>query len=99
MVTHQAGSAGVVEMSWEEFVRCFDLEFAPSIEVKRLVREFQELQQTTKTVAKITAKFQERALLILQYAAIEYMRRMRYHSIERDDLHESLSFSRCKNPE
>ena len=58
-VTHHVGSAGVVEMSWEEFVRRFDLDFAPSIKVQWLVREFHELQQTTKTVAEITAKFWE----------------------------------------
>ena len=49
--------------------------FAPSIEVQPLVREIQKLQQITKTTAEITAKFQERALLIPQYAVDEDVRR------------------------
>ena len=63
-VTSQVGADGLAEMTWTYFVRSFNLEFAPSIEVQCLVREFQELQQTTETVAQITAKFRERALLI-----------------------------------
>ena len=55
-VTSQVGAAGVAEMTWVEFVRRFDLEFAPPIEVQRLASEFQELQHTTETVAEITAK-------------------------------------------
>ena len=47
----------VDEMSWEEFEQRFDLEFASAIEVKRLVREFQDLHRTTETMAEITAKW------------------------------------------
>lgn len=43
-MTSQVGAVGVAEMSWAEFVRIFDLEFAPPTEVQRLVREFHELQ-------------------------------------------------------
>ena len=43
-VTSQVGAAGVAEMTWAEFVRRFDLEFAPPIKVQRLVREFDDLQ-------------------------------------------------------
>ena len=39
-VTREVGSVGAAEMSWEEFMRRFDREFAPPIEVQRLVREF-----------------------------------------------------------
>ncbi|XP_023736709.1 uncharacterized protein LOC111884641 [Lactuca sativa] len=95
-VTSQVGPDGVAEMSWAEFVRRFDLEFAPPIEVQRLVREFHDLQQTTETVAEITAKFWERALLIPQYATDEQMKRTRYHSMLRDDIREFLSFTGCK---
>ena len=83
-------------MTWAEFVRRFDSEFAPPIEVQQLVREFHDLQQTTKTVAEITAKFRERALLIPQYETDENMRRTRYHSMLRDDIREFVSFTGCK---
>ena len=43
-VTSQVGAVGVDEMTWAEFVRRFDLEFAPPIEVQRMVREFPGLQ-------------------------------------------------------
>ena len=62
-------------MMWLEFVQRFDSEFAPPIEVQRLVREFHDLQQTTETVAEITTKFRERSLIIPQYATDEEMRR------------------------
>ena len=47
----------MAEMTWVEFVRQFDLEFARPIELQRLERKFHDMQQTTETVAKITAKF------------------------------------------
>ena len=61
------------------------------------MREFHEFQQTTETVAEITAKFQERALLIPPYATDEDMRRTRYHSMLRDDIREFVSFIGCKS--
>nr|KAJ0210234.1 hypothetical protein LSAT_V11C400205970 [Lactuca sativa] len=70
-VTHEVGLAGVAEMTWEEFVRTFDNDSSLSIEVQHLVREFQDLQQITKTMVKITAKFRERELFVLQYVADE----------------------------
>ena len=84
-------------MTRSEFVRQFDLEFAPPIEVQRLVREFHDPQQITETMAEITAKFREQALLIPQYATDEDMRRMRYHSMLRDDIRDFVSFTGCKN--
>ena len=51
-------------MTWSDFSARFRDEFAPIIEVQQLAREFQDLQQTTETVAEITAKFRERALLV-----------------------------------
>ena len=54
----------MAEMTWAKFVRRFDADFAPPIEVQRLVREFHDRQQTTETAAEITAKFRERTLLI-----------------------------------
>lgn len=64
--------------------------------MKRLVKEFLELHQTTEIVAKITAKVWERALLIPQYVADEDTRRTMYHSKKRDDICEFVSFIRCK---
>ena len=74
----------------------FDSDFAPPIEVQRLVREFHDLQQTTETVAEITVKFRERALLIPQYATDEELRHTRYHFMLRDDIQEFVSFTGCK---
>ena len=37
------GSSVVVTMIWEEFVMRFQEEFAPTIEVQQLAREFQDL--------------------------------------------------------
>ena len=36
-----------------------------------MVSEFLDFRQTTETVTKITAKFKERALLVLHYVADE----------------------------
>ena len=49
-------------------------------------------------MAEITAKFQERALLVLQYAADEEMKKVRYHDMLRDDIREFVSISGCKTP-
>ena len=57
-------STGVADMTWEAFFRIFDRVFALAIEVHRLVREFQDLQQTIETVVEIIAKFKKRVLLI-----------------------------------
>ena len=54
------------------------------------------MQHNTKTVAEITTKFRERALLVLQYGEDEEMKNKRYHSMLRDDIREFVSFSRCK---
>ena len=53
------------------------------------------MRQTTETVAEITAKFRERALLVPQYAGDEDMRRTRYHDMLRADIREHVSFSAC----
>ena len=45
------------------------------IEVQQLARKFQDLRQTTETVAEITAKFRERALLVPQYVVDEEMKK------------------------
>ncbi|XP_042752697.1 zinc finger BED domain-containing protein RICESLEEPER 2-like [Lactuca sativa] len=49
-----------------------------------------------KSIAEITAKFRERALLVLQYVADEEMMKTRYHAMMRDDIWEFVSFSGCK---
>ncbi|XP_023737006.1 uncharacterized protein LOC111884940 [Lactuca sativa] len=94
-VTKQVGSTGVAEMTWVTFVWRFDLEFALPIEVQRIVREFHDLQQTTETVAEITTKFWEQALLTPQYATDEEMRRTLYHSTLREDIRDFVIFTRC----
>ena len=72
------------------------MEFAPAIDVHHLVREFQDLHQTTETVAEITAKFKERALLVPQYTADKDMKKTKYHDTMRDDIREFVSMSSCK---
>ena len=64
----------VAVMNWKEFVTRFKREFAPTIDVQQLAREFQDCRQTTEIVAEITAKFHERALLVPQYAMDEEMK-------------------------
>ena len=49
-----------------------------------------------KIVAEIIAKFRERALLVLQYAADEEMRKTRYHGMLCDDIQDFMSMSSCK---
>ena len=68
-------------MNWDDFTTRFRAEFAPVIEVQLLAREFQDHTQTTDTVAEITSKFRERALLVPQYAADEKMKKARYHEM------------------
>ena len=47
-------------------------------------------------MAKFTAKFCERTILVLQYAINEKMKKMRYHDMLRDDIREFVSISGCK---
>ena len=53
------------------------------------------MRQTTETVAGITAKFRERALLVPQYAADEEMRKTRYYVMLRSNIREFVSFYVC----
>ena len=64
-------------MTWDDFVIRFRVEFSPMIEVQQLKREFQDLRQTTESVADITTMFLVRALLVLQYVADEEMKNPR----------------------
>ena len=82
-------------MTWPDFVTRFRAEFAPAVELQQLAREFLDMRQTTETVAEITSKFRERALLVPQYAGDEDMRRTRYHDMLRADIQEHVSFSAC----
>mgnify|MGYP001556820852 CR=1 FL=1 len=70
-VDFSLGGKAIESMTWDEFVTQFSAEFAPTIEVKKLAREFQGPRQMTETVAENTAKFRERALLVPQYATDE----------------------------
>ena len=51
--------------------------------------------QTTESVAEITTKFQERELLVPQYAGDGEMRKTRYHDMLRADIQEHVSYSAC----
>lgn len=77
----------------------FRAEFAPTIEMKQLSREFQLPCQTTEIVEEITTKFRERGLLVSQYATDDDMKKKkkRYHDILREDIREFLSLLGCKN--
>ena len=44
----------------------------------------------------ITAKFRERAFLVLQHVADKEMKKTRYHDMLRDDIKEFVRFPRCK---
>ena len=89
------GASAIEAMTWSDFVARFRAEFAPAVELQQLAREFLDMRQTTETVAEITAKFRERALLVPQYAGDEDMRRTRYHDMLRADIREHVSFSAC----
>lgn len=47
-------------------------------------------------VAEIDAKFRERALLVLQFAMDEEMKKMRYHDMLKDDIREFVSYSSAR---
>ena len=51
-------------MTWSDFVTRFRAEFAPTMEIQQLAREFLDMGQTTESMAEITSKFKERALLV-----------------------------------
>ncbi|CAH1431387.1 unnamed protein product [Lactuca virosa] len=96
-VGHAIGDDTTLDtMTWADLTTRFRAEFAPVIEVQQLAREFQDLQQTTETVAKITTKFRERALLATQYAEDEEMKKARYHDMLRSDIRQFVSRSSCK---
>ena len=80
-------------MTWSDFSTGCTTEFAPVIEMQQLAREFQDLHQTTETMAEITTKFQERALLVPQYAADKEMKKVRYHDMLQDDMRKFVSIS------
>lgn len=52
-----------------------------AIKVQQLPREFWHMRHTTETMTKITTKFQQRALLVPQYATYKEMRKTRYHDM------------------
>ena len=56
-VGHALGAKVVEAMTWHDFVTRFIMEFAPTLEVQQMAREFEELRQTTEPMAEITAKF------------------------------------------
>ena len=91
------GGEAIETMTWDEFVTWFRADFALAGEVQQLAREFQDLLQMTETVAKIAAKFRERALLDPQYAVDEDMKKTRYCDMLRDNIREFVIFLACRN--
>ncbi|XP_052621903.1 uncharacterized protein LOC111883756 [Lactuca sativa] len=89
------GASVIEAMTWSDFVTRFRAEFAPAVELQQLAREFLDMRQTTESVAEITAKFRERALLVPQYAGDDEMQRTRYHDMLRAEIREHVSFSAC----
>ena len=89
------GAPAIEAMTWSDFVARFRAEFAPAMELQQLARKFLDMRQTTETVAEITAKFWERALLVPQYAGDEVMKRTHYHDMLRADIREHVCFSAC----
>lgn len=55
------------------------------------------LEQTTKSVAGIIAKFTERALFYSQYAASKESKMNRYHDMLRTEIREFVSISEHKS--
>ena len=51
-------------MTWSDFLTRFRAKFLPTVELLQLAREFLDMRKTNESVAKITAKFKERALLV-----------------------------------
>ena len=80
-------------MTWSDFVTKFRAEFVPAVEIQQLAREFLDMRQNTETVAEITTKFRERALLVPQFAGDEDMKRIRYHDMLRSEIRDHVSFS------
>lgn len=89
------GTSAIEAMTWSDFMTRFRAEFAPTRELQQLAREFLDMLQTIEMVAEITAKFQERSLLVPQYARDEEMRKTRYHDMLRVDIWEHVSYSTC----
>ena len=58
--------------------------------------EFQDLRQTTETVAEIIAMFRERALLVPRYVMYEEIKKETYHEMLRSDIWQFMSRSICK---
>ena len=76
-VGYALGSPAIEAMTWPDVVTQVRAEFAMAVGVQQLAREFQDLRQTTETVAEITTKLQNRALLVPQYAKDEEMKKIR----------------------
>ena len=53
------------------------------------------MRRTTESVAEITAKFRERALLVPRYAGDKEMRKTRYYDMLRADIRKHVSYSAC----
>ena len=53
------------------------------------------MRQTTESVAEITTKFREMALLVPQYAGHEEMRKTWYYDMLRDDIRKHVSYLEC----
>ena len=82
-------------VTWSDFLTRFRVEFVQAMELQQLAMEFMDMRQTTESVAEITAKFRERALLVARYVGDEEMRKTHYHDMWRADIRKHVSYSAC----
>ena len=70
----------------------FQADFAPTVEIQQLARDFLDMRHTIESVVKVTTKFRERPLLVPQYAGDEEMKKTRYHDMLRADIRKYVSY-------
>ena len=81
-------AAQVAAITWPMFVEWFTAEFVPRVEVELISNEFQNLKQTTETLAVMNKKFIEMARFCPMYEANGEMKKTRYLGMLRDDIRE-----------
>lgn len=95
VVGYDMGAPAIKAMTWPNSMTRFRVVFALAIEVQQLATKFQYLRQKTETVAKITTKFTNRALLVPQYATNKEKKKTQYHDMLMEDIRDFVSFSAC----
>ena len=96
-LSYALGVPTTESMTWPNFVTRFRVEFTLAVEVQEFAKEFLDMRQTTETVAKITAMFGERELLVPKYTNDEEMRKTRYQDMLRSKIMEFVSFFHARH--